>query len=202
MPLRFTKTSRLLPRIFTISNRVGLICQNKKGSLSGDPFLLRCGGRRHPGSRRRFLSIRIPQKIIPGIYGVAAIVGVCPCLIPPATSRSAAGFARFSRDSPQREISPVSAFSHLRRSALALAISSLRKQKSRLFCNFFAIADPSLFLQSLNELFPLHFRASIGDWGLCDNPQSQKSCSSDRFSVFDFQDSSRAVLVRLDPARH
>lgn len=121
---------------------------------------------------------------------------------PPATSRSAAGFARFSRDSPQREISPVSAFSHLRRSALALAISSLRKQKSRLFCNFFAIADPSLFLQSLNELFPLHFRASIGDWGLCDNPQSQKSCSSDRFSVFDFQDSSRAVLVRLDPARH
>ena len=70
-------------------------------------------------------------------------------------------------------------------------LSPLQKQKTRYLCNFFAITDSSLLLQTRKQPFLLHFRAAIRVLAPRDNPQSQKSCNPSRFFVFELLEQSR-----------
>ena len=65
-------------------------------------------------------------------------------------------------------------------------LSPLQKQKTRYLCNFFAITDSSLLLQTRKQPFLLHFRAAIRVLAPRDNPQSQKSCNPSWFFVSGF----------------
>lgn len=63
------------------------------------------------------------------------------CSIHRNSGRSAGSPVRLLRDLFQRKISSVPAFGLFKAMRLRFGVSLLRKQKSRHFCNFFAIAD-------------------------------------------------------------